>query len=82
MTYMKDSIFWDKTSCGPLKVSRRFGETCRIHSQGQIQKRTACYLLHVGFVLGLFFDSEDGDDILLQNVDLLSTDYITLYPRR
>jgi hypothetical protein len=25
----------------------------------------ACYLPHVGFFLGLFFDPEDGDDVFL-----------------
>jgi hypothetical protein len=29
---------------------------------------TACYLLHAGFLLGLFFDHEDGGDVFLQNV--------------
>jgi hypothetical protein len=24
-------IFWDITPCSPLKVNRRFGETCRLH---------------------------------------------------
>jgi hypothetical protein len=37
---------------------------------------------HAGFLLGLFFDPEDGNDIFLQNVDSLSTDYTTFYPRR
>jgi hypothetical protein len=26
------------------------------------------HLLHVGFLLGLFFDPEDGGDMFLQNV--------------
>jgi hypothetical protein len=26
-------------------------------------------LLHAGFLLGLFFDSEDGGDMFLRNVD-------------
>jgi hypothetical protein len=40
-------------------------------------------LLHAGVSLGLFFDSEDGDDIYLRNFGggLLS-DYTLLYPRR
>jgi hypothetical protein len=27
-----------------------------------------CYLFHAGFLLGLFFDSEDGGDMFLRNV--------------
>jgi hypothetical protein len=29
---------------------------------------SACYLLHTGFLLGLFFNPEDGGDMFLQNV--------------
>jgi hypothetical protein len=28
---MKSSAFWDITPCSPLRVNRRFGETCRFH---------------------------------------------------
>jgi hypothetical protein len=28
----------------------------------------ACCLLHVDFLLGLFFDPEDGDDIFSRNI--------------
>jgi hypothetical protein len=28
----------------------------------------ACYLLHAGFFLGLFFNPEDGSNIFLKNV--------------
>jgi hypothetical protein len=28
---------------------------------------SACYLLHAGFMFGLFFDPEDGGDMFLQN---------------
>jgi hypothetical protein len=31
---MKSSIFCNITPCSPLKVSRRFGGTCRLHLQG------------------------------------------------
>jgi hypothetical protein len=27
--------------------------------------RSACYLLHVGFLFGLFFDPEDGGNMFL-----------------
>jgi hypothetical protein len=43
---------------------------------------TACYFLHDGFLLGLFFDTEDGSDMFLRNVGLVTTDYMALYPRR
>jgi hypothetical protein len=38
-------------------------------------------MLHAGFLLGLFFDLEDGGNIFLQNVGYLLTDYTALYPR-
>jgi hypothetical protein len=43
---------------------------------------SACYLLHVCFVLGLFYDPEDGGDMFLRNVIWLPTNYTALYPRR
>jgi hypothetical protein len=43
---------------------------------------TAWYLLHAGFLLGLFFDPEHGGDILLGNVGWLSADHTPLYVNR
>jgi hypothetical protein len=37
---------------------------------------------HVAFLLGLFFNLEDGGNMFLQNVGLLSTNYTALYTRR
>jgi hypothetical protein len=37
----------------------------------------SCYVL-----LSIFFNPEDGIDMFLRNVNWLSTDYTTLYPRR
>jgi hypothetical protein len=34
ITMMKSSIFWDITSCSPLKVNRLFGGKCCFHLQG------------------------------------------------
>jgi hypothetical protein len=36
--------------------------------------------LHAGFLLGLYFDSEEGGDMLFRNVSRFSTDYTALYP--
>jgi hypothetical protein len=36
---------------------------------------------HADFLLGLFFDSEDGCDMCLRNASCLSTDCTALYPR-
>jgi hypothetical protein len=38
--------------------------------------------IHAVFLLGLFFDSEDGGDMSLRNISWLSTYYKALYPRR
>jgi hypothetical protein len=47
----------------------------------QVQRpRSACYLIHAGFFLGLFFDPEDGGNIFLRNVCRLSTGYTALCP--
>jgi hypothetical protein len=52
-----------------LKVNCRFGGTCRLYLQDRISqaKSSACYLLHAGFLVRLFFDLEDGGDIFLGN---------------
>jgi hypothetical protein len=50
----KNTIFRDITSCSQLKVNGRFRGTFRFHLQG--------------FLLGIFFDPEDGSDMFRQNV--------------
>jgi hypothetical protein len=62
---MKSSILWDTRPCSQLKLKRRFGGKCRIHPD---------------FLLGLFFDTEDGSGMFLRNVGLLSIDYMASYP--
>jgi hypothetical protein len=61
---MKSTIFWDITRCTPLSVNRRFGGTYRLRLQG---RRNATCLL-AGFLLNLFFDPGNGDDMFLRNV--------------
>jgi hypothetical protein len=53
---MKSSVFWDVTPCSPLKANRRF--------EGKYFLQLAtCF--QAGFLLGLFFDPEDGGDMFL-----------------
>jgi hypothetical protein len=49
---MESSVFWDITPSNPLEVNQCFEGTC--------------HMLHDGFLLGLFFDPEDGDNIFPQ----------------
>jgi hypothetical protein len=48
--YMNSTIFWDITTCSPLKVNIRFGRSCRLHlqirriSQVRNQKTEFCLL--------------------------------------
>jgi hypothetical protein len=56
---MKSTILWDITPCSLMKVNRRFGGTCR-----RVPLATC---VHAGFLLGLFFDHEDGGDMFLRN---------------
>jgi hypothetical protein len=59
--FSQRSVFWDITVCRPLEFNRR---------QPQAEfPCLACYLLHAGFFLGLFFDREAGGDMFLRNVD-------------
>jgi hypothetical protein len=55
---MKSFLFWDITPCFPLKATRRFWGIFRPHIKGgrinQGRNGSACYLLHAGFLLGLF----------------------------
>jgi hypothetical protein len=61
-------------SCSQLKTNRRFG---KIYLQ-----TSTCSLLHAGFFLDLFSDTENEGDMIPRNVSLLPTDYMAIFPRR
>jgi hypothetical protein len=60
----------------------RFPSCFLYNPKFQQAHRSACHLLHAGFLLGLFFEPEDGGAMFLRNLGWLSVDYTALYPRR
>jgi hypothetical protein len=77
---MKSSVVWNITLCRPMRVNRSLRGTYRLHLQGRRisqarNQREACRkelasrvaLLATCFMLGLFFDLEDGGDMFLRN---------------
>jgi hypothetical protein len=88
--HSKLQLYWRVHHLGyngvyPLNVNRRFGGTCRLHLKGRgiFQARnqsSALYMLHVGVLLVLVFEPDDGGDMFLRNVGWLSADYTSLYP--
>jgi hypothetical protein len=69
----KSTVSWDITPCSQLKVNRRFERNISPPSSGSKNKASKQALLatyyHAGFLLGLFFDPENGGDMFLRNVD-------------
>jgi hypothetical protein len=43
-----------------------------------LKSKSACCILHAGFLLGLLLHLEDGSYMFLQNIGLLSTDHTAL----
>jgi hypothetical protein len=71
------SMFWNKTRCGPLKVNRHFGGTCRLHLQGWGVSQVTSFAsrgFHSDLLLGVFFNLENGCGMFLPNIGWLSMD--------
>jgi hypothetical protein len=68
--FMKSSVFRDITPCSPLKVNGSLGLTYPTSGSKKkpSKQSSACYLLHIGIMLGLFFDFQEGGDMHLRNV--------------
>jgi hypothetical protein len=57
--------------------------TCISILSVSVENRTLFAIsIHTGFLFSLFFNPEDGGDMFLRNVGLLSMDYTALYPTR
>jgi hypothetical protein len=69
---MKSTIFLHITPYSPLRVSRHFRGTYCLHLQCRAVLATCC---NTFFFLG----HEDGSDIFLQNIALLSMDHTVIY---
>jgi hypothetical protein len=70
LVVMKSPIFWDVTPCSLLENNRHFGGAYRLHLQGRriSQARNQHgYLLHAGFLFGLFVPEDEGN-VFLRNV--------------
>jgi hypothetical protein len=66
---MRSSVFWDMMMHSPLKVNRCFKRTCRLHLQGQRERRARNQLsllpTSASFLLSLLFNLGDGGDTFL-----------------
>jgi hypothetical protein len=51
-------------------------------ADGKHSELRACRLLHVGYLLGLVFDPEEGGTTFFRHVGGLPPDYKPLYPKR
>jgi hypothetical protein len=64
----KPSTLKMEAICSPLKFNRRFPGTCRIDLQCEIIRPLLAIYFHTSFLLGLFINPEDGDNMFLRNV--------------
>jgi hypothetical protein len=65
---MKSSVFWDITLCSPLSQPIIRKNMSPPSSGLKSKPSFACHLLHAGFLLGVFFNPEDGGNMFLSNV--------------
>jgi hypothetical protein len=51
-----------------MTTERCRNQTAINHVGFEVVISRSCYLLHAGFLFGLFFDPEDGGDMFFRNV--------------
>lgn len=89
---IKSYIFWEVMLYSQLKVSSHFRGTCYLHLQCQTVSHTRhqyeagskqmALCASCWFLAWLLLVSEDGGSIFVQNIGLLSANYMELYSRR
>jgi hypothetical protein len=72
-----DSLCSVSEATGTDEFSYNFLLFSYINSSFWQEYRSACYLLHAGVLLGLFFNPEGGGDMFFQNVGCLSMGYMS-----
>jgi hypothetical protein len=86
---MKNSIFWDKTSCILVEIYRSFGETYCCHLQdrrvSQANKRKMkliqCLIVAASLLARVVLDRERRDSTFLRNLGKLVPEYTASQPR-
>jgi hypothetical protein len=71
---LKRTVFLHVTLCHLVEAHQHFGGIYCFHHQGQRINQASKNQVAIFLLLGLFFDSKDGDNILLQNGSELFTE--------
>jgi hypothetical protein len=74
-------VRWKSTDVSEEYVAHIFGVEEKAEQETNVKAKCK-QRFRAGLFLGLHFNPDDGDDMFLQNVCWLSTDYTALYPRR
>jgi hypothetical protein len=78
----EEYFFWVVMPCSLEKFQRSILPPSSGSKSKKSNFHSACYLLHGGFLFGLFCNPEDWGDRFLWHVGRLWMDYMRLYPRR
>jgi hypothetical protein len=79
-----NTTHWERTNVSEEHVTSIFSvkKLAKQKTNMKLVAEPACYLLHAGFLLGIFFNPKDGGDIFLWNISWLPVDYNSSCPTR